>query len=116
MSSTLNPADDYDLVDDIQRDEKSSIAEIVRQLNSKVQVPETPDSIATVRESSSFQKEIQFFRHNSSILIRGAGPQFIEDLNIVLKTFENNTYVEMILIGVVSEQFPIHKKLFENIL
>lgn len=98
MSSWLNSANG-DLLDHIHRDD--SIAEIVRQLNSKVHSPKTPDSIETLRKTH--QKEFQHTIYNTSNVIKEASPQFIKDVNIVVKIFENNTYVEVLINDLVSE-------------
>lgn len=61
MCSWLNTVNGY-FDDHIQRDEKSSIAEIVRNLNSKVRDPETPDVIEELLQSykDEFQHTTRF--------------------------------------------------------
>lgn len=102
MCSWLNTVNSY-FYDHIQRDEKSSIAEIVRNLNSKVRDPETPDVIKELRKS--YEDEFQHTIYDLSNAIKDASPQFIEDMNIILQTYENNTFVEVLLDNMVIEFF-----------
>lgn len=91
-------------IEDIQRDENSSIAEIVRNLNSnnsKIKDPETPDIIENLRRSN--EDVFQYTIYNVSLPIKDASPQFIEDMNVILNAYKNNIFVEYMMSTVVSE-------------
>lgn len=45
---------------------------------------------------------------NGSEAIKDISPQFVENVNIILEKYENNTFVTLYMIGIVSEKY------FEN--
>lgn len=105
MYSWLSTVNGYiDFLLPIRRDENSSIANIVRNLNSTVDDPETPDIIEKYRKSREKEYHYTIYNNLSNVII-DASPQFIEDMNIILKTFKNNTFVESILYQIVSKFF-----------
>lgn len=92
------------------RDENSSIAEIVRNPNSKIGDPETPDAIEVVQnyaENNIFASN----RMNLSEMIKEASPQFYEDVDTILnanfKTNDNTFFVKLEMDIMVNEILPL---------
>lgn len=65
---------------------------------------ETPDIKADI-EAHLYGNDILKIQNylNGSDAIKEISPQFVEDVNIVLEKYQNNTFVITVLKGVVSE-------------
>lgn len=82
---------------------RESISEIVHNLNAKVRKNETDDIIDCQRRS--YEMEIPTVMSIYLTNLKDISPQFADDVNVALKTYKNNDYVELMLLHIVSELF-----------